>query len=207
MSAIDKDIRLAQLRTDADRCGPDARALFERLLSEGKTPEAAAMYACQQAPGTRFTDRAFCQGQHRKMENMGPLVSKMLHDRAKKAGIDSRGKYYLGGLAQRGKGPTDPAAWVTCADDVLTVAKAKNLNIEGVLNRPAIVKEQAPNQPGLAPDIVNNLARQALAKDPALRERVRRSKHAGQELRESIVDKHTRKKRVSTNHLLKRLGR
>ena len=196
MSAISPEVRLEQLRADADRCGSDARALFDRLLAEGKTPEAAAMYACQQAPGTRFTDRAFCQGQRQKMENMSPLVANMLHARAQAAGIDSRGKYYLGGLAERGKGPTDPAAWVTSAEDVLTIAKAKNLNIEGVLNRPAIVKDQAlPKPGGLAPDIVRQLARKALAADPALREKCAKSKHAQQELRERIVDKHARRKR------------
>lgn len=195
MSAIAKDVRLEQLKADADRCGPEARALFDRLIAEGKTPEAAAMYACQQAPGTKNTDRAFCQGQQRKMERMSPLVRGMLQKRAKAAGIDTRGKYYLGGLGERGKGPTDPASWVTCSDDVLTVAKAKNLNVEGVISRKAVQKEAAPPKPGLAPDIVNNLAKQAMAKDPALAERVRKSRHARQELRESIIDKHARKKR------------
>jgi hypothetical protein len=195
MSAISKSVRLEQLQADAAACGPDALALFKRLMAEGKTPEAAAMYACQQAPGTRFTDRAFCQGQHRKMENMDPLVSKMLHGMAKESGIDSRGKYYLGGLAERGKGPRDPAAWVTCAEDVLTIAKAKNLQIDGVLNRQAVEKETPePKTDGLAPDIVRRLAKQALEKDPSLRERVRTRKHGMRELQENLLARHRRKK-------------
>src|SRR5687767_13139165 len=123
MGAIAADVRLAQLQADADACGSEARALFDRLMAEGKSAEAAAMYACQQAPGTRFTDKAFCQGQRRKMEGMTPWLRKMLQAEAKQAGINTSGKFYIGGLADRGKGPRDPAAWVTCAEDVLTIAK------------------------------------------------------------------------------------
>jgi hypothetical protein len=204
VSAIASDVRLEQLTADADACGPEARALFDRLIAEGKTPEAAAMYACQQAPGTKNTDRAFSQGQQRKMENMSPLVRGMLQDRARKAGIDSRGKYYVGGLADRGKGPSDPSAWVTCAEDVLTVCKAKNLQCDGVLNRQAVKKDQPKKEIGLAPDIVRNIERKMLRADPALRARVQKNKHARRELHEQIVEKHSRKKRpMKANRLLR----
>ena len=191
MSGIDREVRLAQLTADADACGPEARSLFDRLIREGKTPEAAAMYACQQAPGTRNTDRAFCQGQRRKMEGMSPLVGGMLHRTAAKAGINTAGKYYMSGIGKA----TDPAAWVTCAEDLLTVAKARNLNIEGVINRKAV--ETAPvikPSEKVAPDIVNRLARKAIEADPALREKVSNSPRARQELREKIIEKHGRKK-------------
>lgn len=207
MSAVAQDVRLAQLQTDADACGPDARALFDRLIAEGKTPEAAAMYACQQAPGTKNTDRAFSQGQQRKMEGMTPWLRKALQDEARKAGVNTSGKFYVGGLADRHKGPRDPAAWVSSAEDVLTVCKAKNLHCDGVLNHKAVTKERPPKEKeGVAPDIVNLLARQAVQKDPALRERVQKHKHAGRELQEQIVDQHTRKKQPpSANRLLKSL--
>jgi hypothetical protein len=192
MSAISTAVRLEQLRADATASGDVA--LFDRLIREGKTPEAAAMYACQQAPGAKNTDRAFCQGQRSKMENMSPMLAKMLRDRAKKAGIDVGGKYYIGGLADRGKGPTDPAAWVSCAEDVLTIAKAKNLQVDGVLNRTAIAKEHKPSDVKLAPDIVSKLARKAVAADPALAEKCRKNKHAVQELKEKLVERHTHRK-------------
>lgn len=188
MPAIANETRLEQLRADADACG--GRALFERLLAEGKSPEAAAMYACQQAPGTRNTDRAFSQGQQRKMENMSPLVRSMLQKRAKAAGIDTRGKYYVGGPF----GAHDPRSWVTSAEDLLTVAKKNNLNIEGVLNHKADRTEAQPQpKPAIAPDIVNTLAKKRLSADPALRERCKNPKALG-ELKESIVERHTRKK-------------
>lgn len=165
---------------------------YRAIVAKGTPPRAAAMYALQSPAGTRNTDRAFCQGQRAKMENMTPNVAKMLHQKARRAGINTSGKYYMSGLGRH----TDPAAWVSCAEDVLTVAKAKNLTLEGVLNRKGIDKEVAPKpNPGVAPDIVNELARKQLAKDPSLRARCQTSKRARQELRESIIDKHARKNR------------
>jgi hypothetical protein len=155
-------------------------------------PRAAAMYALQATPGLKNTDRAFCQGQRRKMENMGSLVSGMLHKRAQQAGINTAGKYYMSGIGKA----TDPAAWVSSAEDVMTVAKARNLNLEGVLNRKAIQKDlPPPPKPVVAPDIVNKLARKAVANNPALRERCQKNKHAIRELKESIVEKHRHQKR------------
>jgi hypothetical protein len=199
MSAISSDIRLEQLRADADACG--GRELFDRLISEGKTPEAAAMYACQQAPGTRNSDRAFCQGQQRKMEKMSPLVRGMLQQRAKAAGLDTRGKYYVGGPF----GAHDARSWVTSSEDLITVAKRNNLNLEGVINRKADRTEQIEKEkPALADSIVRQLMKKRLVADPALVEKCRNNKHARQELKESIIEKHSAKKRFKkSNRLLK----
>ncbi len=175
------------------------------MVANGTSPRAAAMYALQSPAGTNTTDRAFCQGQQSKMENMSPMLRGMLQSRAKAAGINSDGKYFIGGLAERNKGPTDPAAWVSCAEDVLTIAKAKNLQVDGVLNRKSIVKDQAPPDTKLAPDIVNQLARKAVAADPSLRERCQKNKHAVTELKEKIVEKHSRKKPSGRQSSLTRL--
>ena len=192
MSAIDQDTRLSQLRADADACGPSARKLFEKLLKAGKTPAAAAMYACQQPPGSRFTDRAFCQGQRRKMEGMSPMVGGLLHKTARAAGIDTNGKYYMSGLGRA----TDPAAWVTCAQDVLNVAKERNLNVDGALRHQAVKREVAPKEGGgVAPDILNELEAKSLAADPALREKVKKNPRARHELRAALTEKHGRRKR------------
>jgi hypothetical protein len=202
MPAIANETRLEQLRADADRCGPDARKLFDRLLSEGKTPEAAAMYACQQAPGTKNTDRAFSQGQQRKMENMSPLVRTMLQKRAKAAGLDTRGKYYVGGPF----GAHDSRSWVTCAEDLVTIAKKNNLNLEGVLNRRADntdpkLKESKP----IAPDIVRQLMRKRMKADPGLAAKCKTSKHAREALRDEVVAAHSRKKTFKkSNRLLQK---
>jgi hypothetical protein len=198
VGGISKEVRLSQLQTDAERCGPEALALFKRLVKQGTSPEAAAMYACQQAPGTKNTDRAFCQGQRRKMEGMGQLAGGMLHRAARKAGINTQGKFYMSGLGKA----TDPHAWVATADDVLTVAKKRNLNVEGVVNHKAIVKDYVPPERNVAPDIVRNIEKQMLRKDPGLRERVAKSKHARKELREAIVDKHARRKHARQSKII-----
>lgn len=199
MSAISSSVRLEQLRADADACG--GRELFDRLIAEGKTPEAAAMYACQQAPGTKNTDRAFCQGQQRKMESMSPLVRGMLQGRAKAAGLDTRGKYYVGGPF----GAHDARSWVTSSEDLITVAKRNNLNLEGVLNHKADRTDVAPKESvPLAPGVIRQIEKKMLRADPALRERVKNNKHARLELHEAIVEKHARKKRYKkSNRLLK----
>lgn len=202
MSGISQDVRLAQLQADADRCGPEARALFDRLIADGKTPEAAAMYACQQAPGTRFSDRAFCAKQRAEMENMAPVTRRLLLDEAKKGGINVSGKFYVGGPF----GPKDARSWASTADDVLTVCKANNLNCDGPLKYKAARNEPKPAREGggVAPDIANLLADQAIAKDPALQARVRNNKRARRELQEQIIDRHSRKKHVKrSNRLLK----
>ncbi len=199
MSAISSEVRLEQLTADATRCG--SLALFNRLIAEGKTPEAAAMYACQQAPGTKNTDRAFCQGQQRKMNGMSPLVGGMLQRAAKKAGIQTAGKYYMSGLGKA----TDKHAWVSSAEDVLTVAKQRNLNIEGVVNHKAVKREDKEQvSVPLAPDVIRQIEKKMLRADPGLLERVKNNKHARRELHEAIVDKHARKKRYKkSNRLLK----
>jgi len=200
MSAASTEVRLAQLQADADRCGPEARKLFDRLIKEGKTPEAAAMYACQQAPGTRGSDRAFCDGQRRKMENMTPWLRKRLQDDAKKAGINTNGRYYVGGLGK----PTDPAAWVTSSDDVLTVCKARNYDCDGVIRHKAIAKEKPTESIRLAPRVIRDIEKKMLRQDPALAERVRKNKYARRELHEQIMEKHARKKTFKkSNRLLK----
>ena len=184
---------LARLEDECHAAG--VLSEYEAMIDKGTYPRAAAMYALQEAAGTTNSDKAFCQGQHRKMERMSPLLRNALQMQAKQAGIDTNGRYFIGGLS--GGNARDPSAWVTSAEDVMTIAKAKNLNVEGVLNRKAIVKEQKPlPEVGLAPDIVRQLANKAIDSDPALRERCLKHKHARHELAERIIEKHGKKKRV-----------
>jgi len=202
VSGISREVRLEQLQADADACGPAARALFNRLIAEGKTHEAAAMYACQQAPGARNTDRAFCQGAQRQMESMTPINRDAIQRIAKRAGIATQGKFYKGSLGRY----DDPAAWVSCAQDVVTATKAKRLDIDGVVKCNGVIRDDLPPPPStpLAPDLVQSLAADYITSDPALAEKCRKSKHARMELRERIIETHGRKKRVKKpNRLVK----
>lgn len=150
----------------------------------------AEMYAHQSPPGTRFTDRAFNEGQRRKMENMSPLVAKKLHKAAQAAGIDTRGKYYVGGLG----GAQDKAAWVTSSDDVLAVCKARNLQCDGVISHKANFEDRPPKRVKLAEDIVQRLETSYLAEDPGLAQKVKKSKKAKLALREKIIATHGARK-------------
>lgn len=192
MSGIAQDTRLEMLRDDVKRHGPEAVALFEQILAQGETPEWAAMCACRQAPGTRNTDRAFCQGAQRRMNSMGSYLQEQIVKRAQKAGINTQGKYYKAGLGRY----EDPAAWVSCADDVLAVAKARNLNVEGVINHKAVEREIKPKRVPLAEDIIQAKAKEILKAEPDTAAKVKRSAKAKRELRERIIATYSRKRNV-----------
>lgn len=175
---------------------------YDRLVASGTSPRAAAMYALQQPAGTRNTDRAFCQGAQRQMESMTPINRQAIQKIAKRAGISTDGKFYKGSLGRY----DDRAAWVTSADDVLAVCKAKNLDMEGVIKHTAVHKElPPPPDVPLAEDLVCEFARDYVTNDPALAERCRKSKRARLELREQIIQNHGRKRRPkkSNRRLLK----
>lgn len=194
------DEQLAELyRTQAREAG--VLAVYERLLKEGKSPGFAAMLAMQQPPGSRFTDRAFCDGQRRKMERMSDVTRRAIQENARRAGISTDGKFYVGGLGR----PDDPAAWVTSADDVLAVAKKRNLGVEGVLRHKSVDECGPPKPPvPLAEPLVRELMAEKMAADPGLAARCRKSRKARQELREAVLDKHGRKPRTSRGRTLRR---
>lgn len=175
--------------------GSGAVALYQQIIAAGETERWAEMCALQSPPGTRNTDRAFNQGQRMKMDRMAQVNATELHKRAQKAGIETGGKYYISALGKH----TDPAAWVTCADDVLAVCKARNLDCEGVIKYKAAQQEVAPPKDvALAPDIVQRFEKEYIAHEPGLAERIKKNPKARTELRERIVENHGRKKRVKT---------
>jgi hypothetical protein len=161
-------------------------AEFACMMAAGTAPRAAAMYALQTPPGSRHTDRAFCQGARRQMESMPEVNRKAIVKLAKSAGIATDGKFYKGSLGSY----TDPAAWVTCADDVLTVCKARNLDCEGVIKHRAALKDEPPKPVDLAPHLARRLEREYLKRDPRLAAKVKASAKAKHELREMVVAKH-----------------
>lgn len=169
-------------------------AIFNQCIANGETVRFAEMCALQQAPGTRNTDRAFSEGAHRQMESMSEVNRRGLQKLAKRAGISTDGKFYKGSLGR----PTDPAAWVSTADDVLSVARKRNLNVEGVINHKAVDIVQPPKKRTIAPDIVNDLVRRQMTQDESLAHRVRQGKTKINEVREMVIEKHSRKPRQRT---------
>jgi hypothetical protein len=194
VGAIASETRLAQLEAEVERAG--VRAQFDKMVADGQGVEFAAMCALQQPPGSKNTDRAFQDGARRRMENMGAKTKSALLGAAQKAGINTAGKFYVGGLGRA----QDPSAWVSTAQDVLDVCKKKNLNCEGVVNHKATFRDAPPPDVKLAPDLVREFAANAMDADPGLAERCKRSKTARQELAEKVIEKHGRPKR----HIKKR---
>jgi hypothetical protein len=188
VGAIASETRLAQLEAEVDRAG--VRAQFDKMVADGQGVEFAAMCALQQPPGSKNTDRAFQDGARRRMENMGAKTKDALLGAAQKAGINTAGKFYVGGLGRA----QDPSAWVSTAQDVLDVCKKKNLNCEGVVNHKATFRDAPPPDVKLAPDLVREFAANAMDADPGLAERCKRSKSARQELAERVIEKHGKKK-------------
>ena len=188
MGAISSEVRREMLERDVDAAG--VRELFEQIIANGEPPEFAAMLALQSPPGSRNTDRAFCSGQSRKMSKMLPSNMADVQKKAKAAGIETGGKYYVSGLGKY----TDKAAWVTCADDVLAVAKERNLGVEGVINRKMVERDLPPKKVDLAPDLVDSLERKYLSSDPSLASKCKNPRQR-QKLRAEIVEKHGRQSR------------
>lgn len=192
MSGISKELRTEMLLDEIRAAGVEE--LYEQCLANGSTMEFAAMCALRQPPGSRNTDRAFCQGAERQTRMMAPVNRKIIYERAQKAGISTQGKWYKGSL---GNGdPANPAAWVSSADDVVAVCKAKGYSMEGVINYTAPDIERAPPKSvRLAPDLVNEGVRMMLQGDPALAEKVKKNPKILVEVKERVIEKHGKRKK------------
>lgn len=143
----------------------------------------AEMCRVRKAPGTMGTDRAFLEGQHNHGFTEEPdFMQGMLVTKAKEAGINITGKKYVGGLADH-RGPKDPMAWVSDTHEALAVAKARNLDVTGVVNHRAHEVDPPKDVP-LAENRIRDLDRMYAAKDPSWKRKRK------QERREAIIDAH-----------------
>ena len=192
MSAIPEAM---QRERYADECrAKGVLKQYEALLAAGNPPGFAAMLALKSPPGTRNTDRAFCQGQVNKMERMPKKNRDAIIAAANRAGIRTDGKYYMSGLGKY----DNPAAWVSSAQDVIESCKAQNKLVEGVVNftpktlRPS---DKPKPEPALAPHLVREMEQKYFKDDPGLKEKCLKNKKARQSLREHIVAKHGRPER------------
>lgn len=117
---------------------PEVQAHYKAMIADGQSERWAAMCALQQAPGCHGTDREFMQGRNAGefLNDMPKRQADFITREAKAAGIDISGKYYMSGIADK-RGWTDPEAWVSGRDDVVRVAKKRNLNMTGQVNHKA----------------------------------------------------------------------
>lgn len=144
------------------------------------------------------SDRAFMEGQRRKMEGSSDELMRDMVKMAKGAGIKTQGRFYMAGLADR-RGYRDPGAWVSSIDDVKRVCRERNYECRGIVEHRADERPPAPKK-AIAEDIVTELAAKALGSDTELRHRVREGgRKAYAALREQIAAKHARKTKSGTS--------
>lgn len=174
-------LRQTEYLTDAE---------FERfcsLVDKGNSPTAALMFASRRAPGVRNSDRNFNESARRRMYGMSEKCREGIAEVARRAGISTQGKFYVGGLGKY----TDPHAWVSDTSDIMAIAKAKRLNVSGALNYTGSPDgPPPPKHVPLAPDVAADIERKYIQDDPKLREQIRKNPKKRRELRERVVATH-----------------
>ena len=152
----------------------------------------AMMSAVRRAPQMKNSDRTFNEGRRRMMNGMDAVNQRKILELARKAGINTQGKFYVGGLGTY----TDKCAWVSTIDDMREVVQKRNLNASGVLNVQGLEVPPPPPVP-LAEPLVKEYMGKYLKRDPALRERCRKRPKARRELREMVITKHGKQRKRS----------
>lgn len=152
----------------------------------------AAMQACRRGPRMKNSDRTFNQGARHRMSNIDDKMMRSMLRMAHSAGVQTQGKFYVAGLARRGLAYRDPHAWVSTTDDILAVARRRNLEVEGVVNHKAS-EPPPPKRTRLAADIAAELLQKELKKPENAH--VRSDRKRVRALREQIVAKHSRQPR------------
>lgn len=91
------------------------------------------------------------------------LIGKHYRKMASAAGVTTRGKQYIGGLARY---PGDPEAWVGSRGDMIRVAKKNNFAVDGIVK---VKNEPEPPRPrGISETIVKRYVDAARGIDPSL---------------------------------------
>lgn len=187
MNALPEVVRTALVEEEIAQHSPEVQAFYRSLIGKGNSPQFALMLATRSAPRMKGGDRIFCEGQRQKMEQMSPLNRNKIEEVARRAGISIAGKYYVGGLGK----PSDPDAWVSTIDDVVSVCKKKgHLNCEGAANVKASRPAEPPKPVALAPQHVKEFRKQYVQSDPKLAEQIRKQPKKLKELDEQIVATH-----------------
>lgn len=173
------------------QCKAENRVEFyEHLIDEGNNPGFAAMLAMQSPSGAKGTERAFLEGQHTWADKLSQNAAGALHDIAKKAGISTQGKKYIGGIGR----PDDAMAWISTQDDVRAALKEKGLSSVGGVNYKA-PEQEFKGRKKLSDDIVNTYVQKELKKDKGLAQAVAKSPKKLNNLKQKIISKHTKGKK------------
>jgi hypothetical protein len=112
--------------------GREAVETYKAALPYGE--RWAEMVALQIPPGTRGTDRAFNEGRlnQQQFDDMPKLMARRILREAAAVGINTNGKQYCAGLADK-RAYCDPEAWIDSTSDIVRVARKRNLSVEGIV--------------------------------------------------------------------------
>jgi len=105
------------------------------MIEDGQSESFALMCSLGQPPGYRGTDRTLMEGKYNAgwLDEMPPHQARRILREAKAAGIDTTGKFYMSGLADK-RMHQDPEAWIDSAADIKRVAEKRKLNVQGCVN-------------------------------------------------------------------------
>lgn len=162
-ATIDLPLEIAQ-------AGAEVQAHYKKVLAMGYGERWAAMVSLQQAPGVHGDNDSWMRGRRdgNWLDGLPKKQAQWMLREAKAAGIDTTGKYYMSGLADK-RGHLDGEAWISDRDDVLRVAKKRKLELRGQVNYTPPEGVAPPQRSaGLNPRLVRELARKEMAAEPGL---------------------------------------
>ena len=115
---------------------------YVEMIEDGQEESFALMCSLQQPPATQGTDRTFMEGRLNAqwLDDMPKFQADRMLRQAKQAGINTTGKFYMSGLADK-RGAADPMAWISTVGEIKEVAKARNLEVNGIVNVKAEQRE------------------------------------------------------------------
>jgi len=153
MKFSDSDHREVYVLVSTDN---SIQAHYEAMRRNGIGHNLAEMFALQSPPGMTGTDSVFNEGrcngnQFEKYPWMGDAYAQG----AKEAGVNTKGKTYLGGLARF---PGDPEAWVSDRSDVKAVCAKRGWNCRGSVNfrGEAFIPDDGHKDVAIADDIIDD---------------------------------------------------
>ena len=157
---------------------------YKKMIADGQTERFAVMCSLGVPPTTKGSDRTFMQGRYNNewMDKMPPEMAKKMVDDARKSGINTSGKFYMGGIADK-RAHRDPEAWVDSVADVKRVAEKRGMHVRGAVNH-------TPSQE--APSKKVEFNKERLAKY-AKKEQAKDSKLSRGEAEEIVLDRHVPK--------------
>lgn len=110
---------------------PRLQARYTQLRLNGESHNMAEVLALRAFPGFSTNDDFMRGRMNGEQFAHNPAMGNYYRGVAESQGVSVKGKQYMSGLASY---PGDPTAWVSDKSDVLRVAKAKGLTLDGLVN-------------------------------------------------------------------------